>query len=309
MSRVLVIGEALMDVVTRTTDGATQSTRHPGGSPANVALGLARLGIPTDFVTSLAPDEDGRTIARHLRGSGVSIADVCFNAERTPRAVATIAADGSPSYEFDVVWQIANAQSTPPADIVHTGSIGAFVQPGAGSVLAAVEARTGSTVSFDPNIRPGLLAGRSAAREQFERFAAISQLVKLSDEDASWLYPGETLQAVREHLFRLGVLLVVVTLGRSGSTLTTDDTSVAIPAASGVRGDTIGAGDSYMAALLAGIIDIGSTAPTRGALAELSRENLLRLGNFAAAAAAVTVSRHGADLPTRDEIRHLGPAA
>lgn len=296
-----------MDVVSSASEGVAQSTRHPGGSPANVALGLARLGIQTDFVTSLGWDEDGRAIARHLRESGVSITDESFSAERTSSAVATIGSGGSASYNFDVVWRIEGFSSSSSADIVHTGSIAAFLQPGAEAVRTIVASRSESLISFDPNIRPGLLVSRDAAREQFERFAAMAQLVKLSDEDASWLYPGENLESVRAQLFRVGVQLVVVTLGRNGSTLTTPEASVAIPALSVVRGDTIGAGDSYMAALLAGILGTESQSRARSSLAHFSQEHLLRLGNFAAAAAAITVSRNGADLPTLDEVHRFHP--
>ncbi|MCU1475313.1 MAG: ribokinase [Subtercola sp.] len=294
-----------MDVVTKTSDGTRNTTRHPGGSPANVALGLGRLGIQTEFLTSLAPDEFGNTIAQHLRESGVSIAPESFNAERTSSAVATIETAGSASYDFNVVWQIADAPSLPPADIVHTGSIGAFLRPGAEQVRKFVASRSESLVSFDPNIRPSLVGRRSDAREQFERFAAISQLVKLSDEDADWLYPGHDLETVREHLFALGVLLVAVTLGGKGSTLSTPEDSVTIPPISGVRGDTIGAGDSYMAALLAGILNPASGSEHPNRLAGLKRDDLLYLGNLAASAAAITVSRNGADLPNLDDLRQF----
>lgn len=309
MNRVLVIGEALMDVVTKTSNGPEQTARHPGGSPANVALGLGRLGIHTDFLTSLAPDEDGRIIAQHLRDSGVLIAPDSFNAERTSSAVATVDNAGSAKYDFDVVWQIADRPSIEPVDIVHTGSIGAFLQPGADQVVNILMSRPESLISFDPNIRPSLLGSHNDAREQFERLAAVSQLVKLSNEDAGWLYPGHDLLAVRSHLFGLGVLLVAMTLGKDGSTLSTPERSVAIPALSGVLGDTIGAGDSYMAALLTGILNRASALGNPASLAGLTVDDLQRLGNLAATAAAITVGRNGADLPTLDDLEEFGEKA
>nr|WP_253259524.1 PfkB family carbohydrate kinase [Subtercola boreus] len=141
---------------------------------------------------------------------------------------------------------------------------------------------------------------RASARETFENFSALARLVKLSDEDAAWLYPDLNLNSVRERLMELGVQLVAVTLGANGSTLTTPRHSLAIPAPSGIRGDTIGAGDSYTAALLAGILRIGTNGVNL--LATLDENDLLFLGQEAAAAAAITVNRQGADLPYRAEI-------
>ncbi|MEF2975902.1 carbohydrate kinase family protein [Subtercola sp. YIM 133946] len=302
MSSALVIGEALMDVVTTTPDGAPHIKRHPGGSPANVALGLARLDVTTRLLTSLARDAFGRMIAAHLQDSGVSIVTESFGAERTSSAVATIRPGGSADYDFDVVWQLPDGPAVPPADIVHTGSIAAFLQPGAEQVFQIIASRPESLVSFDPNIRPSLVPDRARVSAQFERFAGVSQVVKLSDEDASWLYPGRELDAVRHDLFDSGVQLVAVTLGAEGSMLSTREHSVSIAALSGVQGDTIGAGDSYMAALLAGILklpaDSGGAEPAGAErLAGLRMHDLESLARFAASAAAVTVSRNGADLP------------
>ncbi|WP_253259522.1 PfkB family carbohydrate kinase [Subtercola boreus] len=155
MSRVLVVGEALMDVVTVVDKGTRRRSEHPGGSPANVALGLSRLGVETDFLTSLAIDTAGLAIAQHLRDSGVQIVPESFNAHQTSHATATIGTNGAASYEFDISWHITNTFDIPPVDIIHTGSIAAFLQPGGEQVRQIVQnAPPSSLVSFVPTFGP-----------------------------------------------------------------------------------------------------------------------------------------------------------
>ena len=302
---VLVIGESLIDIVDRGGD----LTRHVGGSPLNVAFGLGRLGIRTVFATEFGDDEDGDDIVRHLASAGVRIERTGAAERRTSSARALIGADGSASYEFDLEWDFTLAPVASDVIAVHVGSIGALRPPGADRVLALVEALPENVlVTFDPNIRPALVPSREETRLLVERYAARASVVKLSDEDAAWLYPD---QAVPERLLACGAHLVAVTAGAEGSTLHTGGATVHVPARPTRAIDTIGAGDAYMTGLIAAI---ASRLGVRRVLAEtLQPADLASIGHVAAVAASITVSRAGAVPPTAAELdralRDTGPAA
>ncbi|MEE1622399.1 carbohydrate kinase family protein [Zafaria sp. J156] len=291
---VLVVGEALVDVVLQ--DGGTRE--HPGGSPANVAYGLARLGLDTTLLTALGEDAHGALIREHLSGAGVGLAPVEAPLERTASATAVLAPDGSAEYEFDIRWEPAPVLPLPPARAIHTGSIAAFLAPGAATVRSILEvAPAGTVITYDPNIRPALLGTHAEALAAFEELAPLAHVVKLSDEDAAWLYPGRGLDDVAARIIELGARLGVVTLGAGGSLLRSADRELRVPAVASQVVDTIGAGDSYMAALIAGVLETGTE--------ELGAAELARLGSLAAAAAALTVRRAGANPPTRTELDGL----
>ncbi|PPG52297.1 carbohydrate kinase [Rathayibacter sp. AY2B3] len=292
-SRTLVIGEALIDIVER--DGS--ATEHVGGSPANVALTLARLGRPATLVTDIADDERGRRIRAHLEASGVEVQH--GGAERTSTARAVLAADGSARYVFDLSW---NPPAADPegASHVHTGSIAIFLEPGGSAVLELLEALpAGVTASVDANIRPALVGAHAEALARFERIAAACEVVKLSDEDAEWLYPTMQLDEVLSRLLSLGSQLAVVTRGAEGLLLASAVTRVTVPAARIVVADTIGAGDSAMGAILDEALRQGLGA-ANGML--LDGPALHAIGRHAAHVAGITTSRSGANPPTRDEL-------
>ncbi|MDR6792013.1 fructokinase [Pseudarthrobacter oxydans] len=290
---VVVIGEALIDVVT-TPDGTTE---HPGGSPANVAYGLARLGVSTGLLTSIGADRRGEALEEHLTGAGVAILPGSRSQERTSTATATIASDGSASYAFDIAWDVEppDLAHTPPR-IVHTGSIASFLSPGAVGVKAMLEElRSECIITYDPNIRPALLGTHAEALHTFEELVQLTSVVKLSDEDAEWLYPRKALEETATHILDLGAELAVITRGSAGSLLASSATTLSIPAVKTRVVDTIGAGDSYMSALILGLLTRGTGG--------LAPSVLDQLGCTAAAAAAITVSRAGARPPTEDELR------
>jgi fructokinase len=288
---VVVLGEALIDVVVR--DGKEPS-EHVGGSPANVALGLARRGIEVTLITSIARDRRGQLIARHLEESGVRLSHSSFLAERTSAATAHIAADGSATYDFDIVWRLPADLPRRAAAVVHTGSIAAFLEPGASVVRNQLRIAADAVVTFDPNIRPALVGSHAEAVATFEETAALATLVKLSDEDAEWLYPGRDVAEVLDRILAVGPDLAVVTRGGAGSVLAARGLSVEVPSERVQVVDTIGAGDTYMASLIASVLE--------GAAEQLTRDSLERMGRDAAHAAAITVSRPGADLPWRSEL-------
>ena len=154
MTRGLVIGEALIDIF----DGQVEHAGgYVGGSPLNVAVGLARLGRDVDFLTHIGDDEAGRRISEYVKASGAHLLPESVTATRTPTAVATIADDGSATYTFDLEWELSGTPPVAPPLFVHTGSIAAVREPGCLAVAALLDAyRVSATVTFDPNVRPSL---------------------------------------------------------------------------------------------------------------------------------------------------------
>ncbi|MGJ0391017.1 PfkB family carbohydrate kinase [Microbacterium sp. CGR1] len=290
--RVLVIGEALIDIVER--DGT--STEHVGGSPANVALTLARLGRKATLVTDIADDARGRRIAGHLSASGVEV--LHGDSERTSVARAMLRGDGSAEYEFDLSWNPPAADASSAAH-VHTGSIAIYLEPGGSAVLDLLEALpAGVTASVDANIRPAVI-GEHHALARFERIAAACEIVKLSDEDAEWLYPRMQLDEVLTRLLSLGAQLAVVTRGSRGLIIASAIARATVPAARIVVADTIGAGDSAMGAILDEAFRQGLGIP--GGM-RLDEPSLWAIGQWAVRVAGVTTSRSGANPPTHTEL-------
>lgn len=290
---VVVIGEALTDVVS--TPAGTSN--HPGGSPANVAYGLARLGVSTGLLTAVGADRRGEAIENHLAGSGVTLLPGSRSLARTSTATATIAEDGSASYAFDITWDVEPQDlAQAPPKVLHTGSIASFLAPGAAKVKAILQQLRGAcTITYDPNIRPALLGTHTEAKRVFEELVYLTDVVKLSDEDARWLYPLQAPEETATHILGLGAELAVITKGSSGSLLATRATRLSIPAAASEVVDTIGAGDSYMSALILGLLTRGTDG--------LAPSVLEQIGRTAAMAAAITVGRAGANPPTGDELR------
>ncbi|MFJ5831598.1 carbohydrate kinase [Streptomyces sp. NPDC093089] len=294
---ILVIGECVADIVR--VPGAEDRV-HPGGSPANVAYGLARLGREVTLFTQLADDAAGRLIADHLEGAGVRV-EIGGVPARTPSAVVGLDAHGRATYAFDIAWtlEVDGARPAPEPAHVHIGSIGAVTAPGAAAVLDLVEGLKGrATVSYDPNVRPALMGDHAEAVARVERCVALSDLVKASDEDLAWLYPGEDPCAVAARWLGLGPAVVLLTRGADGSLAVTRRATVAANAPSVSVVDTVGAGDSFMSAVL----DVLASRAAAD-LAGLGAEYLAGLLGTAAAAAAVTVSRAGAQPPDRDELK------
>jgi fructokinase len=300
---VLVIGEALIDVVLD-RDGTV--SERVGGSPLNVAVGLGRLGHRVWLLTSIGDDPRGVAIRSHLLQSHVEVDPAGRRDGATSTATATITADGSAEYDFDLRWDLPEAPSTAqrlPA-VVHTGSLGAVLAPGDEVALRLVlDARDESLVSFDPNVRAALMRPHTQQLVRTERFIAASDVVKLSDEDAEWLYPGSSLDDVADRLLASGPELVAITRGGAGAILRTRRERVEQTADSTGVVDTIGAGDSFMAGLLHGLtahLDAAGLQRFRAGEV-LTGAALTALGKTAQSCAAITVRRRGADLPwTRD---------
>lgn len=289
-AEVLVLGEALVDVV----ESAGSVSEHVGGSPANVAVGVSRLGVPVRLATRLGRDARGERIAAHLRASAVEISETAWTDAATDSAHARIQADGSAQYTFAVAGVVAPDDGGETV-LVHTGSIALFLDPGGETCLAALEAARGrAIVTVDPNIRPALVGAHDAALARFARAAAAADLVKLSDEDAAWLWPDTPADEVLETIAAWGTGAVVMTRGAEGAIgRAPDGVLVTVPGATVAVADTIGAGDSFMASLIATLVERGVPADADALRAALE---------LAARAAAITVSRPGANPPTRAEL-------
>lgn len=297
---VLVVGESLVDIV-HAADGSTRE--YAGGSAANVAVALARLGRPVRFVTAWADDEHGRVLAEHLGGAGVRLATDPHVLARTATAAATLGADGAATYEFDLEWRIGPVEVEPPS-VVHTCSLGAVIEPGAADVVSLVSRlREVATISYDINARPAITGTGPGVVALVERMVAVSDLVKASDEDLAALYPDLDLELAARRVLTLGPVAVVVTRGPDGATWFAEHAVVDIASLPVQVADTIGAGDTFGAAMIDALWERDRLgAEHRAELRDLPAEEIADVLAHAARAAAVTVSRPGADPPYRAEL-------
>ncbi|RBP66216.1 fructokinase [Brevibacterium sanguinis] len=295
---ILVIGEALIDIVAE-ADGTEHPT--PGGAPLNIAIGLGRLGLEVALLTDLGDDEHGELLLDHLRSSHVEVH--ARRAGRTATARAVLSADGSADYRFDLRWDPEPEDlAERPWSGVHIGSIAAFVSPGAEVVDAVLDRIDPDTTftSFDPNIRPSIIGAHAEALARFEELAARVDVVKLSDVDADWLYPGLDPDDQVSRVLGLGADCVAMTCGAAGSIVATAARRCRVDADRVTVRDTIGAGDAFMTSL------IRDLHPRLGAIRGLEVDDLRRLGRNAARISGITVSRDGADLPWAHELEENG---
>ncbi|GAY09780.1 carbohydrate kinase [Pseudonocardia sp. N23] len=308
---VAVAGEALVDIVPAPVAGYHELA--PGGSPANTAVGLARLGVPVRMLARLADDLLGRRLRAHLERNEVDLGHVVAAAEPSSMAVVEVDGRGVASYDFRVDgtadWQWTPAELADALDgsvvALHTGSLALTTAPG-GAVLRDLVRRAAptTTISYDPNCRPLLMGTPADVLAVVHEVLEVADVVKVSSEDADWLLPGTPYEAVVDDWIARGAAVVAVTLGADG---------VLAGTAGGVRTrlpgrpvdvvDTVGAGDTFSAGLLAGLHG-------RGLLGASAREALRAIGSAdfdavldgAVRAAAITCSRRGADPPTAAEL-------
>lgn len=302
MVRALVVGEALVDVVRG--PGGEALGRHPGGSPANVALGLSRLGHRAELLTWVGEDDDGALVTDHLAASGVRLVPGSTGAARTSTATATLDAAGVATYGFDLDASMPavdlDALAGPEGfDVVHTGSIAAVLAPGA-SVVEGLLSRTRhrATVSYDPNARPALMGDPDVALAKVLAYVGTADVVKVSDEDLAWLRPGvDPLDVAGSWLMR-GAALVVVTRGEGGADALGAAGHVHVDSPPTQVVDTVGAGDSFMSGLLDGLARHGLLgASRRPALRAVGTDTVATVLAHAAGIASITCSRPGADPP------------
>jgi len=310
---VCVIGEALVDLVYQAGEsgGTDRYLAHPGGSPFNVAIGLARLGQPARLMARLSNDAFGRQLRGHALANGVDLSLAVSAAEQATLAVVGLDAARNASYDFyrtgtaDWQWTDAELARIPTdTDWVHAGSLASWIDPGALAIERRLAELAGSTVvSYDPNIRPALLGDQAAAVARIERLVALSRVVKASAEDLAWLYPGRDLADLLRQWQALGPAVVVATDGGRGAwVIGSDREPFLLPSRPVTVVDTVGAGDAFMAGLIDALARSGLVAGD----SRPSGEQLRPAVEQAALVAALTVARAGANPPTVAELAQAG---
>ena len=308
--RFLVAGESLVDIVVPADGGP----RHDavGGSCLNVAVGLSRLDVPTTLVTRVGEDDLGRLVVDHVHASGVTLSEgSVVPGVVTSTATAHLDEGHGATYDFELDWDLPAPDLPSDALGLHVGSLGATLEPGREAVvgLARMAAEADVFVSYDPNIRAFFLTDADAAWRDVVELGSLCRLVKLSDEDLRLLRPGTPEDEVcLELLSGDQTELVVLTRGGEGATAYAEGSVLRVPAPATDLVDTVGAGDSFMAAMLAMLCDWDVVVGGEGALRALDDSRVELLVRGAARAAAVTCSRRGANPPTRAELPPTWPA-
>ncbi len=307
---ILVCGEAIVDMFVRHEAGTMRAEPALGGSPFNVAVGLARLGVPTSFFGGLSSDVFGVAIRERLRAEAIDITHVVATDRLTTISVVGTDATGHPAYAFhgegkaDRSVDIADVPAALDADIraIVMGSYTLAVEPVAAAHLALARREAGTRlISLDPNLRPTVTPDIARWRGQFAAFLPCAGIVKASDEDLGAAFPGTPHRELMESWFAAGVALGVVTHGAKGAVAWRRGREpIVVPGLPVATVDTVGAGDSFHAALLAWLDRSG--ALSREALPALDDARVSEALAFAVAASAITCSRRGADPPRAAEM-------
>jgi len=299
MSQVWVAGEALIDLIPEGAD------RKPivGGGPANTAKVLSKIGVDTQFIDGISSDEYGQMVKSELATSGVKLDYIKYSDKPTCLAIISLSDLGSATYEFLIEntatfdftldW-LPNPETSQPS-LLHIGTLATAIEPGASALFewAQYVAKVAPIV-FDPNVRPAVISDRRQYVRQVERWVSISSAVKVSDEDLNWLYPSFEIEQVVNSWLTKGPSLIVVTYGDQGLAGYREGEKVNVDAVKVAVADTVGAGDTVGAILVEAIVQDG--------LSSLSGVRLEMMLKRAAKAAAITVSRAGANPPTLKEI-------
>lgn len=306
----IVCGEALFDVfLTGSTPSGMSLDARVGGSPFNVAVGLARLAQSVAFFGSLSRDAFGDFLAGALATEGVDTSTVVRTDAPTTLSMVSLDAHGVPSYAFDGErradrqLRLGALECVPGGTrAIHLGSYATVVEPIAGTLRALVERVRGkSLVAYDPNVRLSVVPDPATWRRAVEWMLPRTDLLKVSEDDLRVLVPEASPDAFAAHALSAGVRLVVVTRGPEGAAGWTRDAQATVPAAPVWVIDTVGAGDTFQAALLTWLAEHG--ALEREGLASLTGGGVREALSFAARAAAITCSRRGADMPRRADVR------
>jgi fructokinase len=299
MGQAWVVGEVLIDLLPEGAD------RKPvvGGGPANTAKALSKLGIDTQFIDGISSDQYGQMAKDELVTAGVKLDYVKYSDKPTCLAIVSLSESGSATYEFVIEntatfdftanW-LPNPQAERPA-LLHIGTLATVIEPGASVLFEwAQSVAKFAPIVFDPNIRPAVISDRAQYVAQVERWIAISSAVKVSDEDIRWLYPALDIEQVVDDWLIKGPSLVVVTYGDKGLTGYRKSEIVSVDSVKVKVADTVGAGDTVGAILVEAIVKDG--------LASLTGSRLEAMLKRASKAAAITVSRIGANPPTSEEL-------
>jgi fructokinase len=304
---IVVCGEALIDMISN-GDGTQQSA--PGGGPFNTARALARLGVPTAFLGRISDDVFGRELAELLKADGASLQLASVGSEPTTIAMAEVDSDGFAEYQFQVQGtsspnltpEMVPERFGPEVTALHFGTLGLVLEPMASTLMQLMISERGRRlVMLDPNIRIGLVPD-SEYRDLLHTAISQSTIVKASEADLAWLYPGLDHEEAADRILSEGVSLVVVTLGARGAFGAHRGARLSVDAPYVEVVDTIGAGDAFGAGLLAWLHDHGLL----NAGLSLKSDELRASLEFACLVASMTCARAGADPPTRADLQALG---
>ncbi len=292
-------GEALVDCLPEAV---------PGGGPMNVAIAAARLGAPAAFVGRVSTDAYGEQIWAHLQENGVDLRAAQRGPEPTARAVVEHTPRLTFSFEgegtADTCLDAADLDALgPPPHILHGGTLGLF-RGRTAETLAALAERHEGLVSLDPNARPRIIDDRESWDHFHDRWVANTDVYRSSDEDLDWIWPGQTAASCAGSLIAAGVSAVLVTRGGDGVDIYTATGEVHVPGIRTEVVDTVGAGDTFVAAVLVSLWE-RSLAGAPDSLADLGASDWWDIGRRAVAAASITCSREGADPPTAAEVDQL----
>jgi len=284
--------------------GSDQRKPHVGGGPANTAKALARLGHEVHFIDGISNDAYGVSARAELLADEVKL-DLALTSDKpTCRAIVSLNKDGGASYEFEIDgtatfdfaldWLPDPSRHKP--QVLHIGTLVTIIQPGADVLYDwALQVAEFAPIVFDPNIRPSVMGNRDLYEASVEKWAAISSVIKVSDDDLEWLFPGKSIEETAKRWVADGAALVVVTRGADGIIGFTSEGAVEVPGATIVVADTVGAGDTVGAIIVEAMVEKGIMALTGDSL----RETLAR----AAKAAGITCSRKGAEPPYKHELK------
>jgi fructokinase len=301
---IVVGGEALVDLV----DDQGEVRAVPGGGPFNTAIALGRLGVPVAYLGTLSNDDYGSVLAESLVEAGADMSLVRWSDAPTPLAVVHRHDGGGNTYTFhlaNTAFTDLPSESVPalPEDVwaIHVGTLGLAIDPPAAAYEALLEREAGRrTIMLDPNVRPAVFGDQASYRARFERIAALATIVKLSEDDAAWIYPELELADILERIRAVGPRLVAITMGTDGAVAASADGYARVPAVPVTVADTVGAGDSFGAALLAALAE--RDALELDAARRLDDSLLEEAVTYAVTAAAITCTRTGAVPPSRAEI-------
>jgi fructokinase len=301
---IVIGGEALVDLVD--DNGSLRAVA--GGGPFNTAIAFGRLDVPVAFLGALSRDAYGHMLSEQLIEAGVDTSLVRWSDAPTPRALVHRLGDGKNEYRFDLVGtslvDLASGQLPPLPDdawAIHVGTLALALDPPAATYRALVDREVGRRrIILDPNVRPAVFGDVDHYRPRFEGLCQLADLVKLSEDDGAWIYPGLSTEEVLRQILGFGPCVVAVTRGEHGAVAASGDVFVDV---AGIRVgvvDTVGAGDSFGAALIAALMDEGVFGSETTRLPDKTR--LARAVSYAVAASAITCTRTGATPPSRPEI-------
>ncbi len=298
-----VCGEVLIDLIP-VAPGSSERLPHVGGGPANTAKALARLGRDVYFIDGISTDDYGVAARKELLDDEVKL-DLALTSDKpTCLAIVSLDANNSASYEFKIEgtatfdfsldWLPDPSRHQPK--VLHIGTLVTIIEPSA-SVLYdwALQVAEFAPIVFDPNIRPSVMGDRDRYEAAVEKWAAISSVIKVSDDDLAWLFPGMSVEEVATRWVRDGAALVVVTRGSKGLIGFTADGAVEVPGVKIEVADTVGAGDTVGAIIVEQMVEQGILALTGDILKSVLER--------AAKAAAITCARPGANPPYLRELK------